>query len=209
MEGCNYRCPYCHNPELVLRTDKSEDIDPDELIEHLKIRQKWTDSVCITGGEPTLNLLLPDFIKKLKKEGFYVNLHTNGTNPRMIKDLLEHNLLDYIAMDIKGTKEGYSKAVNVKVNLDLIRQSIDLIRESGIDYEFRTTAVPAFFKEDDALEIGRWLKGSRAFYIQQFRSGDATLDPNYRNIESYNLDQLDQFKKLMEPYFDKVEIRGG
>ena len=210
MEGCNFRCPYCHNPELVLRTDKSEDIDPHELIEFLNSRKKWSDSICITGGEPTVNPHLPEFIKMLKAEGFDINLHTNGTNPKMLKELLKDNLLDYIAMDIKGTKTNYPQATGIKkVDLNKIQQSIDIIRRSGIDYEFRTTAVPAFFKEDIAIEIGKWLKGSKTFYIQQFRSSEATLDPNFHSTESYNLNQLDNFKKIMKPYFEKVEVRGA
>lgn len=209
LEGCNYRCPYCHNPELVLRTDKNKEIDPDELIAFLKTQKKWIDGICMTGGEPTLNPLLPDFINKLKKEGFLINLHTNGTNPKMIRQLIKDKLIDYVAMDIKGTKEKYPQITGVRIDLSLIQDSIDLIRKSGIDYEFRTTAVPAFFTEDDALKIAKWLKGSKTFYIQQFGSSHATLDPLFQNTGTYDLNQLEGFKKIMEPYFEKIEIRGS
>jgi pyruvate formate lyase activating enzyme len=216
MEGCNFRCPFCHNPELVLKTDTSEDIDSKEFLDFLLSQKKWIDGVCITGGEPTLNKDLPLFIKKIKDLGFLVSLHTNGSNPKMLQELIDNNLLDYVAMDIKGPKESYSNICgNVKINLGNIEKSINIIKNPNnskqnpnFEYEFRTTIIPEFIKEKDLIEIGKWLNGSNIYYLQQFCSNNATLDPNFNHKTTYNLNDLNHFASILKPYFKKIEIRG-
>ena len=204
---CNFRCPYCHNGELVLNEVK-ESIDPEEIFSYLEKKRKWVDGVCITGGEPTMHKGLPDFIREIKKKGVLVKLDTNGTNPSMIEQLLKENLLDYIAMDIKSSLKNYEKAIAVKFDENAIQKAIHMIMNSGIKYEFRTTVVPGLFTENDAEEIGKWLKGARKFCIQQFRNTDKTLDPKFQNIEHYHTGQLEKFKTIISKNIKDVEIRG-
>jgi len=203
--GCNFRCGFCHNPELIVDDGRPE-IKEDEILGFLKDRKDFLDGVCITGGEPTLNKDLPDFISKIKKLGYLVKLDTNGTNPKMLEELIRKNLVDYIAMDIKAPLEFYEKVTNVKVNKDDIQKSVDLIRKFG-NYEFRITVVPGLFDEDSARKIGEWLNGSKDFYIQQFR-GIKTLDKNFVGKKPFSKEELEKFCNIMRPYFKNFETRG-
>lgn len=205
--NCNFRCPFCHNPELVLNEVK-EDIPADEIIKFLEKKKKWLDGICVTGGEPTLHKGLPDFLKAVKEKGFLVKLDTNGTNPAMLELLLKEKLVDYIAMDIKASIENYEKAAGVKVDKKAIKKSAKIIMDSGASYEFRTTVVPGLFDEKEAEKIGKWLKGAKKFCIQQFRNADKTLDPKFQEIEPYRPKKLEEFKKTLKNYFKKVEVRG-
>jgi len=204
---CNFRCPYCHNGELVLNEVKKT-IEPKEIIDYLEKKRKWVDGVCITGGEPTMHKGLPDFIKEIKNKGFLVKLDTNGTNPEMVEQLLNENLLDYIAMDIKASLKNYEKAVAVKFNENSIQKTIHLIMNSCIDYEFRTTVVPGLFDESDAEEISVWLKGAKKFCLQQFKNTDKTLDPKFQDVSHYHVDMLEKFKSIISKNIKDVEIRG-
>jgi pyruvate formate lyase activating enzyme len=150
-------------------------VDIKNIIEHLKSRHDWIDGVCVTGGEPTLHVALPQLLSEIKKLGFLIKLDTNGTNPKMLKQLIDKKLVDYIAMDIKAPLENYEDVVKTKVEKNNIKESVEIIRKSGIDYEFRTTVVPKLIKKDDIKRIGEWLKGSKMYCIQQFRY-DKTLD---------------------------------
>jgi pyruvate formate lyase activating enzyme len=140
--------------------------------------------------------------------GLGVAVHTNGTQPGIVKELIDKEFVNYFAMDIKAPLNDYKKVVDVEVSQEVIEESIDLIRKSGVDYEFRITVVPRLINEEDIKKIGKTLKGSRAFYIQQFRAGN-TLDSEYANEKSYLIPELEKLKKAAEPYFDKVEIRGA
>jgi len=159
-----------------------------------------------TGGEPTLNEDLPDFISKIKELGLLVKLDTNGTNPKMLEALINKKLVDYIAMDIKAPLEFYDKITNVKVNKDDIQKSVDLIRKTK-NYEFRTTVVPGLFNEEHAKMIGEWLKGSNKFYIQQFR-GIKTLDKSFVGKKPFSKEETIKFCGILKPYFETCEIRG-
>ncbi len=203
--GCNFRCGFCHNPELVVGDGRTE-IKQEEILEFLKNRKGFLDGVCITGGEPTLNEGLPEFISKIKELGFLVKLDTNGTNPKMLEELINKKLVDYIAMDIKAPLEFYDKVTNVKVNKSDIQKSVDLIRRTE-NYEFRTTVVPGLFNEEYAKLIGEWLKGSNRFYIQQFR-GIKTLDKNFVGKKPFSKEELISFCNILKPYFKKCEMRG-
>jgi pyruvate formate lyase activating enzyme len=204
---CNFRCPYCHNGELVLDEVKNE-INPEEILKFLEKKKKWLDGVCITGGEPTLHKGLVDFAREVKKRNLLVKIDTNGTNPEMIEELLSKNLVDYIAMDIKASKERYNNATKVNFNMDIIQKAIDLIMKSDVKYEFRTTVVPGLFDEKEAEEIGKWLKGARKFCIQQFRNIDRTLDRKFQDVQPYRPKKLKEFKNILSGYINKVEIRG-
>jgi len=192
---------------LVKNYDKLPDIPEKNILEFLSTRKGLLDGLAITGGEPTLHKDLPDFIKKVKDLGFLVMLETNGSNPKMLKELIDKKLVDYIAMDIKAPLEKYDEVTGVKVNKKKIQESIDIIHNSGIDYEFRSTVIPKHFKKEDALAIGKWLKGSKRFVLQQFRS-DKTLDENYKKMEAYSPEKMKEFVEIMKPFFDFVKVRG-
>ena len=206
--NCNWRCPYCQNPDLITKFNELPDINPEEVLEFLKSRKKWIDGVCITGGEPTLNKDLPDFIKKIKEIGLLVKFDTNGSNPKMLEHLIKDKIIDYIAMDIKSSLEGYDNATKVKVNKGDIKKSVELIKKKDIDYEFRITVVPDLFNKEDADKMGKWLKGAKRFYIQQFRGSMGVLDLGYANKNPFSAQELREFRGILKKYMGMVEIRG-
>lgn len=204
--GCNFRCSFCHNPDLIVQ-DTLPDMDTESLFDFLKKRKEVLSGVCITGGEPTIyGQDLKEFIIKLKELGYAVKLDTNGTNPEIVKEFIEEELIDYVAMDIKASPESYEKVTKVKVDLSRIQNTIDILKD--FDHEFRTTAVPSLVTKEDLLKIGEWLKGSKRFYIQQFVSKVDLLDKDLENTEPYNIDRLAEFKEMLKPYFDEVKVRG-
>ncbi len=205
---CNFRCPFCHNPELALDQDKNNPINPEEIIEDLEKRKKWLDGVCLTGGEPTMHKGLEEFIKNIKKHGFLVKLDTNGTNPNLIETLIKKELVDYIAMDIKAHYDDYDNVVKVKVNKQHIKKSTELIRNSPIDYEFRTTVVPPYFKKQDLLKICKWLDGSKHYTLQQFRNDTKMIDMTLADTQAYTPKKLEEFKEIASNHFKTCEIRG-
>ena len=204
--GCNFRCRYCHNPELVF-DNGAKPIQEREIFKFLSERKGFLDGVCVTGGEPTLHEDLPHFLAKIKGMSFLTKLDTNGTNPKMLEYLIDEGLLDYIAMDIKAPLEKYEKVVRVKVNEENIKRSINLIKESGINYEFRTTVVPELLNKDDILAIGRWLQGAKRFYIQQFR-GIKTLDKIFISKKPYSEEELEEFRHILKPFVEHCRVRG-
>jgi len=201
--GCNFRCPYCQNPDLVLGFENQPTIPDKEIFEFLLKRKEWLDAVVITGGEPTLYTDLIPFIETIKSMDYKVKLDTNGSNPELLEKLLP--MLDHVAMDIKAPLKNYNDATTSEVISENIQKSIDLIRGKAKDYEFRTTVVPRFFKEDDAIEIGKWLKGSKRFIIQQFRTNMPMLDKSFKDIP-YEKEELVKFKDVLKDYFDEVKI---
>ncbi len=203
--GCNFRCPYCHNPELVNVPEDLETVSEQEVLEHLENRKNILDGLCITGGEPLI-FDLKEFLKKVKELELKVKLDTNGTNPERLKNLIDGELIDYVAMDIKAPLRKYSEVVNAEVDVDKIKKSIEIIRNSGLDYEFRTTVVPSFTDESDLIKIGEELKGSKKYAIQQFKPTKA-LDKKVLEIEPYTKETLKELKKKLEKYFEEVELR--
>ena len=207
LGNCNFRCHFCYNVDLVKNYNKLPDIPEKKILDFLSTRKGLLDGLAITGGEPTLYKDLPDFIKKVKNLGFLVMLETNGSNPKMLEELVDKKLVDYIAMDIKAPLEKYDEVAGVKVNKKKIQESIDIIRNSKIDYEFRTTVIPKHFGKEDALVIGKWLKGSKSYFLQYFRP-EKTLDENYKNMENYPPEKMKEFADTMKPFFDSVKVRG-
>ncbi|MBN2422567.1 anaerobic ribonucleoside-triphosphate reductase activating protein [Candidatus Woesearchaeota archaeon] len=207
LSKCNFHCPFCHNPELVLRHDKIKTIPELEIIDILKKRVEWYDGICITGGEPTLHDELPFFIKKIKEMNLLVKMDTNGSNYGMIEQLIKEKVVDYISMDIKAPLEKYDKVTQVKTDIDAIKKSVEIIKNSVIDYAFRTTVIPFYHKEEDMIKIGELLKGSKRFIIQQFRNNRPMLNNSFMKKEKYTLEQLEKFKKILGPYFDEVLIK--
>ncbi len=204
--GCNFRCPYCHNPELVEGHDKVPTISFDELFQILDARHKLVDALCVGGGEPCLNERLPELLRKVKEKGVFVKLDTNGTRPDMIRKLLDEKLIDFIAMDIKGPLDKYPEITNSPVDVEKIKESIELVRESGLDYEFRTTIVPKLLDREDLLKIGKMLNGSKKYVLQRFKP-DKVLDPSYKAMPSYHVDEMLEFVEMLQPYFEKVDMR--
>jgi pyruvate formate lyase activating enzyme len=207
--GCNFRCPFCHNPELVhaTRNTQSAAFFEDEFFKLLEHRREKLEGVCITGGEPTIQPDIIEFIRKIKNLGFKVKLDTNGTRPDVLRRLFSENLLDFVAMDIKSPPEEYNIVTNSKVDTERIKLSVDLIRNSGVDYEFRTTVVPGLHKEEDFEKIGKWLEGSKKYVLQEYRDSGKILDPNLKKkIKGKKID-LEKIKKNIEKHFEKVEIR--
>lgn len=201
---CNFRCPYCHNPNLVEKSSNRDEIKEEKFFKFLDKREGLLDAVCITGGEPTLHPDLKDFIEKIKEKGYKVKLDTNGSNPRELEDLLP--LLDYVAMDIKAPRDRYQEVTRSEVDPEKIQESVDLLMNSDVEYEFRTTVAPELISKEDIEEIGEWLDGADSYYIQQF-SSKQTLDPEYREKEPYSEDKLEEMKKLVEDHFNTCEIR--
>ncbi|MBO3769334.1 MAG: anaerobic ribonucleoside-triphosphate reductase activating protein [Candidatus Brockarchaeota archaeon] len=202
--GCNFRCPYCHNPELVI-DDGSPPIPEDRILRFLNERKNFLNGVCITGGEPTLHTDLPEFIEKIKKMGYSVKLDTNGTNPDMLELLIDRKLVDYIAMDVKAPLEKYDEVVKVKVNISKITRSIEIVKAFP-EHEFRTTVIPELLNREDILTIAGQLKGARRFFIQQFKPSK-TLDKAFLEKQAYLVEDLKRIRYEIEKLFEICEIR--
>lgn len=203
--NCNFRCGYCQNPDLVLNFADIPSMDEKEIFDFLLEKKKWIDGVCISGGEPTIYHDLPDFCAKLKEIGMLVKLDTNGTNPAMVKELIEKKLVDFISMDIKTSLERYDEAAGVKVNKEKIKETAKILMESKVDYEFRTTVVPDIVTEDDLNKIGIWLHGAKKFLLQQFRSDVPLVDKSMMGKKPYPVSTLERFKNMLKTHFDSVE----
>ncbi len=208
LPKCNFRCPFCYNAQLVLNKETGVTITEKEALRFLRDRRKFLDAVCITGGEPMLHALLPAFCKKAKRLGLLVKIDTNGSKPEMLQKLIAAKAVDYIAMDIKGAKEKYNEAAGARVDLQKIQRSIDLIKKSGVEYEFRTTVVPALHRKADLVAIGKWLQGGRQFFLQQFDSSVPLLDKKMQGSRAYSKQLLLQLAAALKPFFEHVAVRG-
>lgn len=204
--GCNFRCPYCHNPELVDETveiRKSEE----EVLAFLERRRGHIDGVVITGGEPTMHgESLLSFMQKVKTLGFLVKLDSNGTNTEFLRTATERNIVDYFAMDIKAPIEKYHEAVGRPVDVQAISASIAFLKTSGIPYEFRTTVVKSITTPDDVVEIAKSIEGAEAYYIQKFVPNNI-LNPQLKRKVSYTDDEYAMLADLARTYVPFVGIR--
>lgn len=202
--GCNFRCPYCHNSDLV--HNKGETITEDFAFDYLDKRKKMIDAVCISGGEPTIHKGLYDFIKKAKDKGYLVKLDTNGTNLEILEKLLADKLVNYVAMDIKAPLNKYNKVTNVDININKIVESIRILKDADIDYEFRTTVCRELLTHEDIIEIAEYLKGSKRYYIQNFRDGDTVL-AGQNQFSPYDTKTLKEIQEQIKSYFGIFKIR--
>lgn len=204
--GCNMRCPFCHNASLVLTPPKKGIMEEDEFFHFLKKRKGILDGVCITGGEPLLHSDIGEFLKKIKAEGFLTKLDTNGLSPKNLARLLEGGLLDFVAMDIKNTPEKYALTAGLpKMDMDAVGKSVELLIHSGIDYEFRTTAIREFHKPEDFYEIALFIRGAKAYYIQNFvDSGDTIRE----NLHPFTKEMLEKAKEEAQKVLLNVVLRG-
>jgi pyruvate formate lyase activating enzyme len=202
--GCNFRCGFCHNALLVTESN-NDNISEDEFFSFLKKRQGILDGVCISGGEPTLQSELKDFIIKVKSLGYAVKLDTNGSNPRLLKNLIEENLLDYVAMDVKNSLEKYSQTCGCEVNIENIKESVSIIMKSGIDHEFRTTTVREYHSTEDFESIAQWLNGDSKYFLQHFEdSGNLIAD----NLSPFSKDEMLSFADKIKDKLPNVALRG-
>lgn len=204
--GCDFKCPYCHNGSLVTQASHLPNIPLDEIYDFLEKHRSVTDAVCITGGEPTLYPDLKDLISNIKAMDYLVKLDTNGYNPFVLDQLFKEQLVDYVAMDIKNGLEKYAKTSGCE-NFDRtrIKLSVDLIKDSHIDYEFRTTVVRELHSKEDMLSIAKWLNGADKYVIQPYVESEDIIMPLF---SSYSTDELIEIKKLMESYLPNIHIRG-
>lgn len=207
--GCTFRCPFCHNPELVNHGTWSMEHGAkmqDEFFNFLGTRKDKIEGVCITGGEPTIQPDIVDFIRKIRKLGFAVKLDSNGTRPDVLRELFSENLLDYVAMDIKNSLEKYKKTTGTKVDLERIKLSVELIRNSGVPYEFRTTVVPGLHTISDFVRISKWIGGADAYYLQEYREGKI-LNEGLKKLTKGKKIDLEKIQKKLEKNFGKMGIR--
>ena len=203
--GCNFRCPFCHNSNLVLHHTKMADIPMEHIHGTLRKYRKWIERVTVTGGEPTLQPGLFKEVEGLKRKGFSVKLDTNGSHPEVIKQLVNEGLISYIAMDIKGPLASYDRWCGVRVNRKKIRESIEFIMEDRVDYEFRMTFVPFFHKEHDAYDVAETVKSAKRLFIQEFVSRD-TLDPAFAHIGALPPERMDLIRKRVAEILKNAQV---
>ena len=211
LQGCNFRCPFCHNSDLLPHNGE-EFMTEDAFLKFLEGRKGLLDGVAITGGEPTGQPGLPDLIRKIKALGYAVKLDTNGTNPKMLRQLVEENLLDYVAVDVKNSPEKYAETVGLpSLNLDKIAESLAFLISSDVDYEFRTTLVQQFHTEADMQAIGQWLvslvpgKKPKKLFLQSFVDRDSVV---FSGLSAPSAEQIAAFADILAPYIEMVAIRG-
>ena len=213
LVGCNFRCPFCHNrdlvsPELFKKTGIVP-ISEKEFFDFLDKRKKILDGVCITGGEPTINQDLCQFIKKIKVLGLSVKLDTNGSNPEVLKKLIKEKLLDYIAMDLKTDFEEYSKAIRIINYESKIKESIEILLRSKLNFEFRTTVVPGLHNKKNLVKLAKQLKNlnlKAGWFLQNFRAQNC-LDETFLQKKPFTLAEMKKFVSLIKPYIPTVKLR--
>ena len=209
LPGCNFRCPFCHNRELVLTPEEYEDVPIEFVEEYIRDNSEFLDGIVITGGEPTIHQDLPELVKRVKRLGMRVKLDTNGTNPEMLKDLIDSGLIDFVAMDLKAPlDESYDDLAGTKVELDQVKRSIEIIMRSGIDYEFRTTMVPILLKPEDYERMAAYIGTAKKLVLQHF-SPRNTIDPNLSVIKPLDDGKVRAIAERCKPYVRKLVIRGG
>ena len=205
LGGCDFRCPFCHNYELADGTAKPV-MEDEELLAFLSGRKGLLDGVAFTGGEPCLHKDLPDLIRKIRQMGFSVKLDTNGYHPDLLKKLVDSKLVDYVAMDIKNSPEKYAETAGIhSLDLDLICQSISFLKESTVDYEFRTTVVREFHEPSDFSAIGAMISGAKRYFLQAFTDRDSVP---FGNLHPHTKETMEQFMELVTPFVSQVSLRG-
>lgn len=206
LTGCNFRCPYCHNRELVLGVVAFDSSWP-EILAGLGARAHLLDGVCFSGGEPTLHKELPDWCAQVKELGLSVKVDTNGSNPELLEHLISKGLVDYVAMDVKAPKEKYPKVVRMPLDLSKIQRSIDLLRANDVSYEFRTTVPRSLLGEAELLAMGRWLDGAACWVLQRYRP-EHRLDESFHSEENDASSWLREMQNKLSSFVESVTVRG-
>ena len=204
--GCNFRCPFCHNASLVMRSDEGDSFSEEEIFRYLQKRKGILDGVAVTGGEPMLMKDLPAFLGRVHELGFATKVDTNGSFPDKLRQVIEDGLVDYVAMDIKNSKEKYPATIGVPaVDMAKICESVELLKQNRIPYEFRTTVVKGFHEPEDFTKIGEWISGTPHYYLQAFKdSGDVLGE----GCDSFSPDEMEAFAAIVRPYVGEVALRG-
>lgn len=201
--GCNLRCPFCHNGSLVLSDEPN--VEEKVVFDFLETRKKKLDAVCLSGGEPLLQKGVCEFFEKVRAMGFKTKLDTNGTKPQQLKEILDRGLVDYVAMDIKNSPARYAETVGVKAfNLTPIYESIEILKNSGVEYEFRTTVTKTFHDENSLKEAGEMIEGAPVWYLQTFRESENIID---NTVEGYNEEEMKSLLKCVQNYALQVNLR--
>ena len=204
--GCNMRCPFCQNAELVFLNENTKQIPHEDILDFLKKRKNVLEGICISGGEPLLNPSLEPFLEEVKALGYKIKLDTNGSFPKRLKMLVDKKLIDYVAMDIKNCLSKYQETIDVKdFDLALIKESVDYLLTNPIPYEFRTTIVKEFHTKEDMIEIAKWIKGARAYYLQGFEDSEHVIQ---KGLHAYSLEALEEFKEIVINDIPNTHIRG-
>jgi pyruvate formate lyase activating enzyme len=204
--GCNFNCPFCYNTELIRGTVQT--IYEEQIFNHLKKREGIIESLVISGGEPFLQKDLDIFCKKIKNLNLKIKIDTNGYFPDKLKELIDKKLIDYIAVDIKAPKEKYKKLTGIKIDIKKIQKTINILQKSRVDYEFKTTFVPKFLTKKDIVEIAKWLKGSKKYYLQQFKNEVPVLSNQLQHIKPYEKKDLLDIIEEIKPLFGHCSARG-
>lgn len=204
--NCNFKCGFCHNSALVIHTGALPEIPETEVLEYLKKRKGLLDGVCISGGEPTLSADLPRFCEKIKALGYSVKLDTNGTNPEAVKFLAENDLCDYFAMDVKNDRENYASIIGLdKFDTKKIEKSVEYFLSGKVRYEFRTTLVYEFHREQNIIKIGEWLKGAEKYFLQKFKCSESCIMPHLSAVDEIT---ILKFLELLKKYIPNTYLRG-
>ena len=203
---CNWRCPFCHNASLVIRPDSQPVIGEQTFFAFLQKRRGLLDGVAVTGGEPTLNRDLPDFLARVKGMGFETKLDTNGTNPKMLADILDRGLADYVAMDIKAGRENYPSVTGtLRPGLAAVEESAELLRRSDVEHEFRTTVVKELHSEADFEDIARWLAGEARYFLQAFKDSGDLLTVGCSGCSA---EEMERYLRIVQKTIPDAAIRG-
>lgn len=206
LGGCNFRCPFCQNSSLVLNPSAQPEIPVKEVLSFLKKRKGILEGVCITGGEPTLSPDLPELLQEIRTLGYPIKLDTNGTHPALLKTLTEQNLIQMTAVDIKACPDNYPALCGlVHPELDAVKETVEFLKNGTLDYEFRTTVIRELHSEKDFIEIGQWLTGAKAYYLQAYRDSEEVLQPGF---SSYTRKELEHFREILKRTIPLVELRG-
>ena len=208
--GCNFRCPWCYNRALVLKPKSLPSISEKDVLNFLNNRKKWLEGLAITGGEPTIHAGLPKFIEKVKKLGFLVALETNGSNPKMLEDLIKQRLVDYVALDVKAplVQEKYNAATGIRDEavLKKIVKSIEILKRGKVEYEIRTTFVPKLLNNEDIITIAKQIKGAKKYVLQQFVP-KTTIDEKFEMLKPHSREEVEKLVKRVKRYVKTCEIR--
>lgn len=203
-QGCNFRCPFCHNGGMVFGTN-CEELTEWEVLNFLQKRKNVLEGMCLTGGEPLIQQGVEDFLRNVKALGYSVKLDTNGSFPEKLQSLAEKKLVDYVAMDVKNSKSMYHETTGADVDLTAVCRSVELLKSGIVESEFRTTVTGSFHTEESIEEMGQWLQGAKKLYLQKFVKGNDLIDPNTFGCDD---DTMRRYKEILQNYISEVHLRG-
>ena len=207
LGGCNFRCPFCHNSDLVLKPQTLPTFPLDYFLSYLDSRKGWLEGICVSGGEPLIHEDLGVLLALIKERNLLVKVDTNGSLPQVLEELVERRLIDQVAMDVKAPLDRYREVCGAAVSEKDILKSIEIIKNSGLTYLFRTTAVPGLVGPEEIRRIGEMLDGAKLFQVQQFQP-ENTIDRSYLRTSPYSSEELQALARFAEPYFAEIRIEG-